>query len=107
MLHPLNNIEITNNFNYKPRFNGIFSKNNLPRIKDGAFVINLNDKNSTGTHWVSLFIDKNLAICFDSFGIEYISLEVLNQKLEINLLLTIYLEYKKMNLLCVDLILSL
>ena len=43
-LHPLNKVEITNYFNYEPRFNGLFSKNNLPRIKDGAFSINIDDK---------------------------------------------------------------
>ena len=36
-------------------------------------------KNCKGTHWVSLFIDKNLTVYFDSFGIEYISQEVLNK----------------------------
>ena len=43
-LHPLNNIVITYYFNYKPKFNGVFSRNNLPRIKDEAFVINLDEK---------------------------------------------------------------
>ena len=57
----------------------LFQKNNLPRIKDGAYVINLDDKNSKETHWVSLFIDRNTAIYFDSFGIEYIPQEVLNK----------------------------
>ena len=42
-------------------------------------MINLDDKNSKGTHWVSLFIDRNLAVYFDSFGIEYIPQEVLNK----------------------------
>ena len=79
LLYPLNNIEITNYFNYEPRFNGVFSRNNLPRIKDGAYVINLDDKNSKGTHWVSLFINKNTAVYFDSFEIEYIPQEVLNK----------------------------
>ena len=50
-LHLLNNIEITSNyFKYKPRFNGIFSRNNFPRRKDGVYVINLVDKNSKETH---------------------------------------------------------
>ena len=35
-LHPLSNIDITKYFNYKPRFHGAFSRDNLPRIKDGA-----------------------------------------------------------------------
>ena len=33
LFHPLNNIEITNYFKYEPRFNGVFSRNNLPRLK--------------------------------------------------------------------------
>ena len=37
------------------------------------------DKNSKGTHWVLLFFDKNTAVYFDSFGIEYIPQEVLNK----------------------------
>ena len=55
------------------------SRNNFPNIKDGAYVINLDDKNSTGTHWVPLFIDRNTAVYFDSFGIEYIPLDALNK----------------------------
>ena len=50
----------------------IFLINNLPGINDGASVKNINDKQSKGTHKVSLFIDKNTAMYFDSFGIEYI-----------------------------------
>ena len=61
------------------RFNSFFSRNNLPRIKDGAYIINLDDKNIKVTHWVSLFIDRNIAVYLDSFGIEYIPLEVLNK----------------------------
>ena len=38
-LHPGSNIKITKYFNYKPRFNGVSSKDNLPRIKDGPHVI--------------------------------------------------------------------
>ena len=83
-----------------------FSRNNLPRIKDGAYVINHGDKNSKGKHYVSLFIDRNLAVYFDSFGMEYIPQEILN-KIKINQLLTIYLEYKIIILLCMDFIVSL
>ena len=49
-----------------------FSRDNLTRIKDGAYIINLDDKQSKGTHWASLFIDRNIVVCFDSFGIEHI-----------------------------------
>ena len=47
LLHVLNNIEITKNFNYKPRFNGIFSRNSLPRTKYGGYVINLDESKGT------------------------------------------------------------
>ena len=50
-------------------------RDNLPRTKDRVYVINMDDKQSKGMHWVSLFIDKNTAVYFDSFGIEYISQE--------------------------------
>ena len=42
-------------------------------------IINLGDKNSKETYWILLFIDKNIAIYFDSFGSEYILKEVLNK----------------------------
>ena len=48
------------------------SRNNLQRIKDGAHVINLNDKKSKGTYWVSVFIVRNTAVYFDSIRTEYI-----------------------------------
>ena len=78
LLYPLTNIEITEYFNNESRFNGVFSRDNLPRIKDGPYVINLDDHQSKGTQWVSLFIDRNTAVYFDSFGIECIPQEVLS-----------------------------
>ena len=43
------------------------------------YVINIDDKKSKGVHWISSFIDRNTAVYFDSFGIEYIPQEVLNK----------------------------
>ena len=60
-------------------FNGVFSRNNLPRIKYVAYLINFDDKQSKGTHWVSLFIDKDAAVYFDCFWIEYIPQEVITK----------------------------
>ena len=42
-------------------------------------MINIDDKKGKGAHWVSLFIDKSLAVYFDYFGVEYIPQEVLNK----------------------------
>ena len=51
-------IEITKYFNYNPKLNGVFSRENLPKIKDGAYVTSLDGKQSKGTHWLSSFIDR-------------------------------------------------
>ena len=42
-------------------------------------MINLDDKQSKETQWVSSFIDKNAAVYFDSFEIEYIPQKVLSK----------------------------
>ena len=74
--HPLTNFEIIDYFKNEPRFNGVFSRNNLPKtIKNGAYVINLDKYKNTGTHWVVLFV-KNKVIYFDSFGVEHTPEEV-------------------------------
>ena len=71
--HPLTNIEISEYYKNEPRFNGVYSRNNLPnKIKKGAYVINLDEYENTGTHWVALFVKANKVIYFDSFGIEHI-----------------------------------
>ena len=49
--HPLANFEIQKYYKNKPRFNGAFSRNNLPKkIKDAAYVINLDEYADVGTH---------------------------------------------------------
>ena len=70
--HHLSNFEIIKCFNYETRFNYVFTRDKLPKIKDGLYFINLDDKECHGTHWVSLFTDKYITVYFDSFGIEYI-----------------------------------
>ena len=70
-------MEINEYYKNKPKFNGVYSRNNLPnKIKNGAYVINLDEYENTGTHWVSLFVKTNEAIYFDSFGIEHIPKEI-------------------------------
>ena len=74
--HPLTNIEISEYYASEPRFNGVYSRNNLPKIKKGAYVINLDEYENTGTHWIALFVKTNEVIYFDSFGIEHIPKEI-------------------------------
>ena len=56
--HPLTKFEIQKFYQNKPRFNGLYSRNNLPKkIKDGAYVINLDENADVGTHWIALFFN--------------------------------------------------
>ena len=72
-------MEITKYFYYEPRFNGVYSRDNLPRIKDGAYVINLNDKKVKEHIGFHLLLTEILLLYFDSFEIEYIPHKVLNK----------------------------
>ena len=48
----------------------------LKKIKDGAYIINLDEYANVGTQWIALFCKKNEIIYFDSFGVEYIPNEI-------------------------------
>ena len=77
--HPLINFEIQAYYQNEPRFNGVYSRDNLPdKIKNGAYVINLNEYSDIGTHWIALYVNNKTVTYFDSFGIEHISKEVKN-----------------------------
>ena len=59
------------------RFNGVYSRDNLPnKIRDGAYVINLDEYSDIGTHWIALYLKNNNITYFDSFGVEYIPKEI-------------------------------
>ena len=75
--HPLTNFEIQKYYENEPRFNVVFSRDNLPKkIKDGAYVINLDEYADTGTHWIALFCNKNEIVYFNSFGVEHTPEEI-------------------------------
>ena len=75
--HPLTNIEISEYYINEPKFNGVYSRNNLPaKIKKGAYVINLDEYENTGTHWIALFVKPKYTVYFDSFGLEHIPKEI-------------------------------
>ena len=50
----------------------IHSRDNPPRIKDGAYVTNFDEYSDIGTHWVALYVHNNDFTYFDSFGVEHI-----------------------------------
>ena len=74
---PLTNFEIQRYYENEQRFNGVFSRNNLPKkIKDGAYVINLDEYADVGTHWIALFCNRSEIVYFDSFGVEHVPEEI-------------------------------
>ena len=75
-LHPLTNFEIQKYHKNEPKFNGVYSRNNLPKIKNGAYVRNLDEYESIGTHCIALYVNGNDIIYFDNFGVDHISKEI-------------------------------
>ena len=57
---PLTNFELEKYYQNEPRFNSVFSRNNLrKKIKDGAYVLNLDKYTELGTHWIALLCNRN------------------------------------------------
>ena len=64
-------------YKHEPRFNDVYSRDNLSKIKDGAYIINLDEYSDIGTHWVALYMqNNNNVIYFDSFGVEQVPKEI-------------------------------
>ena len=70
--HPLTNFEIQKYHQNEPKVSGVYSRNNLPKIMDRAYVINLDEFKSIGTHWMALHLNGNSIIFFVSFGVDHI-----------------------------------
>ena len=74
---PLTNFEIQVYYQNEPRFIGAYSRDNFPdKIKDGAYVINLDEYSDIGTHWIALYLNNKTVSYFDSFEIEHTPKEV-------------------------------
>ena len=58
-LHHLTNFEIKKYYQNEPKFNGVYSRNNLPKIKEEAYVINIDESKSVETHWVAFYVNRN------------------------------------------------
>ena len=86
--HPSTNFEIQAYYQIEPRFNGVFSRDNLRNnnkrshelgsaVKNGVFVINLDEYRDIGTNWVALDVNNKTATYFDSFGVEHTPKEIM------------------------------
>ena len=72
--HPLTNFQMQQSYQNEPKFNGVYSRNNLN--KDGTYLININGYKSIGTRWIALYVNGDNVTHFDSVGIEYIPKEI-------------------------------
>ena len=54
--NPLTIFELQKCYQNEARFNGVYSRDNLPdKIKDGVFIINLDEYSDIGTHWSAFY----------------------------------------------------
>ena len=60
----------------EPRFNGVYSRNKLPNIKDKAYVVFLDEYKWTETNWIALYVNGDNVTYFDSFKVEHIPKEI-------------------------------
>ena len=75
--HPLTIFEIQKYYQNEPRFNCSYSRNNLTaKIKDGAYIINLDEHADTDTNWIPLFCIRSEIVYFHSFGVEHVLEEI-------------------------------
>ena len=84
--YPLTNFEIQKYYKNEPRFNSVFSRNNLPKkIKDVAYIKNLDEYSNVGTHWIALFCKKKMKLLISIVLVLNIFLTKLKNFLEINI----------------------
>ena len=57
--YPLTNLEIQKYYQNQPKSNSVYSRNNLLIIKDEAYVTNIDEYESIGTHWIALYVKGN------------------------------------------------
>ena len=89
--HLLTNFEIQEYYQNEPRFNGVFSRDNLPNsVKNGACVINLHEYRDIGTQWVALYVNNKAITYFDFFGVEHIAKEIIKFTDNKNIIKNIY-----------------
>ena len=91
MPHPLTNFEIQKYYQNDSKFNGAYSRYNLPKINRGAYVTNLGKYESKETHLIALFVIAGNKTYFDSFEVQHIPRKLENLW-EIKILQRIFIE---------------
>ena len=66
LLHPF---KIQKYYENEPKFNDLYSRINLSKTKDGAYIVKYE---SATTHWIALYENAKNVTYFDGFGVEHI-----------------------------------
>ena len=61
---------------YENRFKGVYSGDSLAKIKDRAYITDLDEYSDIRTHWIALYVQNNDVTYFDSFEVEHIPKEI-------------------------------
>ena len=67
--HPLTCFGIWKYYQNEPKFNGAYSRNNLPKIKDVTYVINLDEHKSIEAHRIAIYVNDDNVIYLDNLNI--------------------------------------
>ena len=73
---PWTNYQIEKYYQNEPKFDGIYSRSNLTKTRDGTFIIDLDEYESIGTHWIALYVNAENVTYFDSVEVEHIPKEI-------------------------------
>ena len=84
--------EIQKYYQNVPKFKGVYSRNNFTKIKNGTFIIQLDEFKSIRTHWIALYMNGDNLTYFDSFGAENIPKEIKKFIENKNITANIYIE---------------
>ena len=75
--HPLTSLKIQRYYQNESRFNGVYSRDNIPdEIKVETYITSLDEYADIGTHWIALYMNGNVVTYFDSFEVEHIPKEI-------------------------------
>ena len=70
--HPLNYFNKQKYYQNEHKFNGVYSRNNLPKIKDWVYIMNVDKYKSIGAYWIDLYVNGNSLKYFGSFRVKQI-----------------------------------
>ena len=95
-LHPLTDFEIKENYENEPRFNGVYARDNLPKTKNGAHIINLDEYADVCAHSITLYVKNKLSkLCTLIVLVLNMYLKKSKNILDIKTSKQTYLEYKQ------------